>query len=240
MSHARLCVADGRTTWTSAPPVVLRRTGWARVHVVQVGGGPLGGDRLGLDVELGAGQALELRSAAATVVQPGPDPDATASLDVTARLGPGAALDWCPEPTVVTDRADWTARLIVDLAAGARLRVREQVVLGRHGQRGGRCRTDLDVRHDGRPLLVTSTRLDGADPALAGPGGTGGARSVGTVLLAGPAPCPEGGGDEPGVAWAWTALDGPGALLTAVGDVRAVAAVLDREDARAPQLAGST
>ena len=215
---------------------MLRRTGPRRVHIVQVGGGPLGGDDLALDVEVGAGQTLCLRSAAATVVQPGPRPGAEARLHVAARLGPGAVLDWGPEPTVVTDRARWSVRLAVDLADGARLRLREQVVLGRSGQVGGRARTDLAITHDGRPLLRTSTLLDGADPALTGPGGTAGARSVGSFVLAGDHLDPVGSGDAPDLTWAWTSLDGPGALLTAVGEVRAVGAVLDREG----QLAGST
>jgi len=56
-------------------------------------------------------------------------------------------------------------------------------VLGRHGGVGGRYRGRLDVSVDGNPLLAHTTLLDGADPALCGPGGTGGARAVGTLIL---------------------------------------------------------
>ena len=223
---AHVARVDGRLTWASRPPLVLRRTGPDRVHLVQVGGGPLGGDRLALDVELGAGERLTVRTAAATVVQPGRDRAAGASFRVRARVAAGAALTWTPEPTVVTDGGDWHADLALDLAEGARAVVAEHLVLGRSGQQGGRCRSDLRVTVAGRPLLVTSTRLDGADPVLGGPGGTGGARSVATLLVAGPGEPPDGAGEDDRVTWAWTSLDGPGALFTAVGDVRATAAAL--------------
>ena len=57
--------------------------------------------------------------------------------------------------------------------------------------------------------------------------GTAGARAVGTLLVAGMPRWPAGAGERPGVHWAWSALDGPGAVLLAVGDPGAVTAVLD-------------
>lgn len=211
---------------------MLRRTGPDRMHLVQVGGGPLGGDRLALDVDLGPDQRLRVRTAAATVVQP----DRTgspASFIVRAALAAGARLDWEPEPTVVCDGAHWRPVLEVDLEEGAGAALGEQVVLGRSGQRGGRCASGLRVHVAGRPLLVSTQLVDGADAALRGPGGTGGARSVGTLVLAGagagvPGDAHEATGEEPDVAWAWSALAGPGALLTALGSVRGVARVLAR------------
>jgi urease accessory protein len=229
VTPARLEVRDGRVTWSSRPPVVLRRTGASRVHVVQVGGGPLGGDALALDVVVGAGQHLELCSAAATVVQPGCTPGAAATFVVTASVESGATLVWRPEPTVVTDGAVWEPRLRLRLAEGAAASVVEQVVLGRAGQRGGRVASTLDVRVGDRPLLVTTTHLDGADPALTGPGGTAGARSVGTLLTAGATGGPgtdEDAGEDGDAVWARTPLAGPGTLLTALGTPRAVAGVL--------------
>ncbi|MEJ2863808.1 urease accessory protein UreD [Actinomycetospora flava] len=214
---------------------MLRRTGRERVHLVQVGGGPLGGDVLRLDLDLGPGERLELRTAAATVVQPGRE-GGTARFAVHARLDEGAVLDWRPEPTVVTDGADWWASLDLHLAPGAVATVTEQLVLGRAGQRGGRARSDLAAAVDGRALLVSSSRLDGADPVVSGPGGSGGARSAGTLLVAGRR-IGEDGGEESGLRWARTALDGPGTLTTAVGSAGAVTRLLAAERA---QLAGST
>jgi urease accessory protein len=147
---------------------------------------------------------------------------------VTARVGAGGRLDWAPEPPVVADRAAVESTVRVDLAGDAVATVREVVVLGRYGQRGGRYRGGLEVVVDGEPLLAHTTVLDGADPALCGPAGTAGARAVGTVVLAGAVDVhPAGAGETAGVRWAWTPLEGPGAVLLAVGSPAAVAAVLD-------------
>jgi urease accessory protein len=171
-----------RIRWTQAWPIVLRPTGNARVHLVHGAGGPLGGDVLALDVRVGAGAALAVRSAGATIVQPGRG-SAPARWDFDVVVGAGASLDWAPEPTVVTDGADFRTSLRIELGVGARASVREVVVLGRHGGVGGRYRGRFDVSVDGNPLLAHMTSLDGADPALCGPGGTAGARAAGTLVL---------------------------------------------------------
>jgi urease accessory protein len=182
-----------RIRWTQAWPIVLRPTGNARVHLVHGAGGPLGGDVLALDVRVGTGAALAVRSAGATIVQPGRG-SAPARWDFDVVVGAGASLDWAPEPTVVTDGADYRTSLRIDLGAGARATFREVVVLGRHGGVGGRHRGRLDVSVNGNPLLAHTTSLDGADPALCGPGGTAGARAVGTLVVVDTA-CPTAGDD---------------------------------------------
>jgi urease accessory protein len=219
-----------RIRWTQAWPIVLRPTGDARVHLVHGAGGPLGGDVLALDVRVGASATLAVRSAGATIVQPGRGPE-PARWDFDVLVDTGASLDWAPEPTVVTAGADYRTSLRVELAAGARAVVREVVVLGRHGSVGGRYRGRLDVTVDGHPLLAHTTSLDGEDPALRGPGGTAGARAVGTLVVAG-APSAAAhadslGGERPDVRWAWTDLAGPGRALFAVGEPGAVIALLD-------------
>jgi hypothetical protein len=81
--------------------------------------------------------------------------------------------------------------------------------------------------------------LDGADAALRGPAGTAGARAVGTLVRAGALPLPaEAAGESDGVRWAWTVLDGPGAVLLAVGAPAAVTAVLDAAERDVPELDG--
>lgn len=231
----RLTVEAGggaqRVRWAHTWPVVLRQTGARRVHLVHAAGGPLGGDELALDVEVGAGAVVAVHSAGATLVQPGAGAAAgvPARWAVTARIGAGGRLDWAPEPTVVADGAALGSTLRIELAAGAAATVREVVVLGRHGQRGGRYTGGLEIVVDGVPLLAHTTVLDGGDPALCGPAGTAGARSVGTLVHAGAveARAGETGGETAGARWAWTPLEGPGAVLMAVGTPAAVAAVLD-------------
>jgi urease accessory protein len=219
--------------WRCAPPVVLRPTGARRAHLVQAAGGPLGGDDLALDVHLGVGSSLQLRSTAAMVVQAG-YPPAPARWTVTAELAVGAVLHWCPEPTVLCDGAELHSRVRVALQRGACALLREEVVLGRAGQRGGRFTGELAVELDGTPLLAHTLLLDGADPVLAGPAGTGGARVVGMLAVVGEGTGdpPQGVGAQPGLRWACSALDGPGWLLLALGDSPAGVSVFLDEAAR--------
>lgn len=218
--------------------MALRRTGPGRVHLVQTAGGPLGGDHLSLVVTVAEGCAVEVCAAAATVAQPGPVAEPT-RWRVAASVGAGATLRWRPQPTVVCAGADYRSSLRADLAAGASLVAREEVVLGRHGECGGAYRGELVVTVAGRPLVVHESLLDGADAELSGPAGTGGHRVLGTLLVAGPGFLPTdllaqsqraaGVQLAPGARWAVLPLDGPGHLVLALGDTATeVSAILDR------------
>jgi urease accessory protein len=228
-ARAQLTVDTCGFRWRSAAPVVLRPTGGHRIHLVQAAGGPLGGDDLALDVHVGARCAVQLRSAAATVVQAGPSPG-PARWAVTASVAQGAVLDWQPEPTVVCDGAQLHSRITVALQHGARAVLREVVVLGRAGQRGGLFIGELAVDLDGAPLLAHTLLLDGTDPVLAGPAGTGGARIAGTLAVVGEgigAPVQDAG-EEPGLRWACAPLDGPGHVVLALADrVTDITRILD-------------
>lgn len=222
-ARAELAAESGpdetRLWWRCSPPIALHQTGPNRVHLVQAAGGPLGGDELALDVHLGGGAFLQVRSAAATVVQPG-SPPAPARWTVAADLADAAMLDWCPEPTVVCDGAELRSTMAVALRRGARAVLREVVVLGRAGQRGGCFYGELTVERDGVPQLAHTLLLDGADPVLAGPAGTGGARVVGMLAVVGDGVSRplQDAGEQPALRWACSALDGPGWLLLALGD----------------------
>lgn len=236
---ARLDVAPGRTRWHAEPPVLLRPTGSGRVHLVQAAGGPVGGDELGLDVSVAPGCTLRICSAGATVAQPGPHGD-PARWTVSARVGAGSELRWAPQPTVVAAGARYHCAFHGDVAPDAVLVVREEIVLGRHGEPGGEYRGTLAITVDGRPLIVHTTVLDGADPDLSGPAGSGGHRVLGSMLVATPAAPPA---DLPtarlvtddDVQWSVLPLDGPGYLILALGDTAtAVHAVLDHCEAHGP------
>lgn len=110
---------------------------------------------------------------------PAGHPPAPARWTVAATLAAGAVLDWRPEPTVVCDDAELHSQVTIALQRGARAVLREEMVLGRAGQRGGRCAGELAVELDGAPLLAHTLLLNGADPVLTGPAGTGGARVLG-------------------------------------------------------------
>jgi urease accessory protein len=214
--------------WSQSWPIVLRRTGPEQLHLVHGAGGPLGGDDFALELELAPGGVLGVGSAGATVVQPGGAGHTPASWRVGAELGAGAHLQWTPEPSIVCDAAELETELRVRLDRDAGAVLREIVVLGRHGERGGGYRGRLVVDVDGQRLLAHRTVLDGADPVLSGPAVTGGARAVGTLVLAGAVAAARvtDSGDEPGLRWAWTELAGPGRVLLAVGEPRAVVELL--------------
>lgn len=226
--------------WHAESPVLVRPTGPGRVHLVQAAGGPVGGDELSLDVSVATGCALRICSAAATVAHPGPHGDAS-TWTVSARVG--GELRWEPLPTVVAAGARYHSSFRADVAPDGVLVVREQIVLGRHGEPGGEYRGTLAVTVGGRPLIVHTTVLDGADRDLSGPAGSGGHRVLGSMLVATaeapPAALPTGTLAADGdVQWSALPLDGPGYLVLALGDTAdAVRAVLDQCAALVPSRA---
>ncbi len=184
------CLAGGRTVvsrLSSAPPLTFRQTGPQAVHLVSTAAGPLGGDRLELDLDIAPGTSLEVGSVASTLVLPG---DGESVMVITARVGAGAALRFAPQPTVLA--AGCFHRLVVrlTLAAGAHVFWREEIVFGRYGEAPGRCHARFDATYDGRPLLRQEYTV--GDPALdASPAVYGDARCVGTTLITPkPAPAP--------------------------------------------------
>jgi urease accessory protein len=198
------------TVLRSDPPVVLRPAQDA-VHLAQAAAGPLGGDDLRLDVEVPAGRSLRLRAVAATLALPSRCAR-PARVVLDARLGEGARLEVLLEPVVVADGASLELVTRLDLAAGARLLWREEVVLGRYGERGGQVTTRVDVTYAGRPLLRTGTALRGGDPVTHGPSVLGPHRAVGSLLAVGLGSA----GRRPEASSAELSLPGPGTLFTAV------------------------
>ncbi|WP_433326040.1 urease accessory protein UreD [Spirillospora sp. CA-294931] len=195
------------TRLRSDGPLALRATPDA-VYLVGAAAGPLGGDRLELDIDVRPGARLSVRSAATAVALPGPG---QSRMTVRATVGEGAHLDFHPEPTVAAARCDHRAEAFVALAPGATLRWCEEVVLGRHREPPGRHTGRLDVMLDGVPLLRHELRLD-VPSSYATAAVLGGATAVGGVLLVGP-DLPT----EPRVTAGVSALPlaGPGVLITA-------------------------
>lgn len=169
------------TTLRSAPPVSLRDTPDG-LFLVASGAGPVGGDHLGLDVDVGAGASLVVRSAAASIVLPGPS-GAQSSFRARARVR--GSVRWAVEPTILVAGCDHRATTTIDLAAGATLWWREVVVLGRHGEPAGSLLQRLRVDRGGVPLLRTEVPLGPRWPGAGGPAGTDGARVVSSLLVVG-------------------------------------------------------
>lgn len=174
----------------SAGPLALRRTRatgpYTRVTVVGAMSAPLGGDRLAVEAEVRAGARLHVDSAAATVALPGRTPGA-ATYDITLRVGEDAELCWLPEQLISARGSELRTTTRVELAATARLVLREEQILGRYGEETGTLSTRLTVHRAGRPLLDQQL---GYGPGAAGgwDGGAvlGGHRAVGQLLVVDP------------------------------------------------------
>ncbi len=196
----------------SAAPITLMpaRTRDAVVRLVNSAQAPLGGDDLELTVRVGPGARLRVEGVAATLALPGPR-DEPSRFTLTIELAEYAVLDYRPEPTVITGRANHEARLRANLDLQAHLHVQEVLVLGRAGERPGRLRTQIDVTRGGRPLL--RQRLEIGDPAFEiSPAGLAGHRVIATDLRT----CddqPPASGDW----WSRTKLATEGSLVTALG-----------------------
>lgn len=184
--RTRLAVLSGEA------PLLPRRTGtWAstgtaEVHLVGGAAGPLGGDVLRLDIEVGAGAHLVVRTVAASIVLPGPD-GAASSTHIQAIVADGGRLEWLPEPVVAVRGCRHLASSTVELSAGAELVWREEVICGRHGEDSGDLTLLTAVRLDGAPLFQQELTVGPKAPAWTGPAVLGGATAVGSLLVVDPA-----------------------------------------------------
>ncbi|MCF7552125.1 urease accessory protein UreD [Pseudonocardia sp. WMMC193] len=181
----------------------------ATVHLVGSAATPLGGDDVELAVHVGPAAELVLTGVAAAVALAG-----TSSLTVRVTLDEGATLQYLPEPTVVTARADHHTLLHTELHETARVRLREILVGGRAGEQPGRYRGTTRVATGLGSCPVLHQTQEFGDPALqASSAVLAGNRVLGTeVLLWG-----ADGEAATGESWALTPLARRGSLATAVG-----------------------
>ncbi|WP_433605494.1 urease accessory protein UreD [Dactylosporangium sp. CA-139114] len=199
-AHARVVAeADGRGGTRLArlrgeTPLLLRRTdlaaGVATVHLVGGAAGPLGGDDLCLDIDVGPGATLFLRTVAAALALPS-RAGTRSRLAIRASIAAGGTLHWLPEQTIAGTGCRHTTTASVDVAEGAAVLWRDELVCGRHGEQPGDVTTITSVTYGGRPLL--RQRLDvgpGAD-GWAGPAVLGGAKATGSLLRVDPDAAPE-------------------------------------------------
>ncbi|MFE7776891.1 urease accessory protein UreD [Streptomyces sp. NPDC057445] len=228
----------------SAGPLALRRTRadgpYTRVTVVGAMSAPLGGDRLAIEAEARSGARLRIGSAAATVALPGREPVRQATYDVALTVDEDAELHWLPEQLISARGSDLRMHTRVQLAATARLVLREEQILGRHGEETGSLTARLTVHRAGRPLLDQELAYGPGVPGGRG-GWDGGAvlaghRAVGQLLVVDPE-----FGKQPaeprlfGETAVLTPLAGPAVLVTAVApDALVLRQVLDEALAALP------
>ena len=118
----------------------------------------LAGDQVTVAVRVGAGQRLEIVEPGGTVAYAMRGGEARWEVRITVEEG--GSLVWHGEPFVVAQGADVQRSTTIDLAAGARLTLRETLVLGRSGEGPGTLMSRTEVHRDGVPVLVEA--LDSA------------------------------------------------------------------------------
>lgn len=149
--------------------LAARRTGPDTVHLVSAAATPLGGDTIRMRVVVEEGARLRLRTVAATMVLPGAG---TAESHACWTVEVAGMLDLDPEPTIVAARARHVAHTALSLTAGASVRVRERIQIGRSGERDGYWCGALRADLDGTALLRHRIDVGAgsvADDAIAAP-----------------------------------------------------------------------
>ena len=196
-----------------APRLISRTRRTARVGITAAQMLLLEGDDVELDIEVDAGCSLQVQDTGGTVAYPPRERPADQPGDVepsrwstSIRLGEGAALSWNGLPLVVSQGAVTLRRTTAHLSEGARLLMRETVVLGRHGETGGRVTSALSVSDAHGPVLLEETSLDGLAPR---PGVLGRRRVLDSVGCA---------GFSPETAAGDLVFDRPGAMARTIGD----------------------
>jgi len=203
--RSALVRAEGHVPY--APRAAPGEAGWARVVLVQTIAGPLAGDRVSIDIEVGADAALELVDNAATVAYP----CATAARhEVRVKLGAGARLAWLREPLILAAGCDLETSIELALEASAAALTREIVVLGRHGEQPGRYRAQVRCELERRPLMHETVEIDPEGGAHSSAALLGGARAFASLSLFGLVPEAACGSGE-------LALAGPGRVARALG-----------------------
>jgi urease accessory protein len=148
--------------------------------------GPLGGDDLTFRLEVTEGCNVRVRSVAAMMAQPGPRGEPS-GLRIELVVGEHASLDWQPQATISVTGSVHRTSVLLDAADTARVRMVEQVVLGRHGEPSGRLAVHQRVIVGGEPVLDHETEF-AAGPLL-GPGAQGPGRwSRSEVIIGHPLP----------------------------------------------------
>lgn len=163
---------------------------WPGAVTLNSAGGVAGGDVLATRVAAGPGTAATVATQAAERIYRAL-PGQIATVTATLHVGPGAALEWLPQETILFDRCALDRRLDIHVAADGWFLGVESLVFGRTAMGEALsqvCLLDRVVlRRAGRLLLHDAIRIDGPAAALlARPAVAAGSRAVATLLHAAP------------------------------------------------------
>jgi urease accessory protein len=170
--------ATGRTFLSASiqePPLRVVRAfalddGSAFAHLHNVSGGLLGGDRLSLAVNVGAGASVQLTTTGGTRIYR-PRTGAPPTMQTNAiRVGENALLEYVPDAIIPFAGARFAQRTRIDLAAGAGLFWWEVIAPGREASGEVFAYENIEMRTDmtanGRLIAAENIRLDPRGRAL--------------------------------------------------------------------------
>jgi urease accessory protein len=162
-------------------------SGWMDVVTLNTGGGVAGGDRLDVAVSVAPEARATVCAQAAERFYRALDRDAPSRVRTELTVGPGAALEWLPQETILFDRCALDRQLEIEMAADARFLGVETLVFGRVAMgeivRQAWLRDLIRVRRAGDLLLHDAIRMDGAVSELLGRTAIGkGARALATLV----------------------------------------------------------
>jgi urease accessory protein len=209
---------------SSGPPLTVRQVqdsdaGVCHLCLIGSAAGPLAGDEVTFELEVGEGARARLSASGASIAQ-GRRGGAASQLRCQVKVGAGAELIARPAPLIVAAGSAVHVSLELQLAESAYLQWRELLVLGRYSEPAGEVVLDWRVRRAGRPLLVQSIDLAGS-PGRNWAGMLDGARVLATALVAGPRLA------------ARTVVDSAHAVCQQVDSRAALVTVLERDAAAA-------
>lgn len=190
-------------------------SGLCHAIVLHPPAGICGGDRLNIDVEVGAeAQALLTTPGAGKWYR---SAGAMAEQAVTLKVSRGGTLEWLPQESIVFAGAQARMRTMVELEAGARYVGVETLCLGRRASgetfSRGALQLATDIRLDDTLLWRERGSIEGGSALLDSPIGLAGFSVCSTIIAAGAevdaetlAACRQAKPTEVGAQWGVTAM----------------------------------
>lgn len=197
----------------------------AEAAIVTTSGGLTGGDRVEIDVNVGASASACITTQAAEKIYRASVGAADTEIAITLDVGADGVLEWMPQETILFDQARLRRSTHVSLQRNAQFLGGEIVCFGRtaFGETfdTGRLADDWAVLRDGESVWLERLRLDGDVAAvLADPNCFDGATATGLIVVVSGDP-----DDDVRVARTSTAAAGIGGVLVAASRVDDIAVV---------------